>query len=54
MKIGHSSVISPWGEVVATTEDAPAIVYADIDMKQVQDMRQSIPVWKQRRFDIYE
>ena len=27
---GHSSVVSPWGEVVSTCEDEEAIVYADL------------------------
>jgi len=27
---GHSSVVSPWAEVVATTDHQESIVYADI------------------------
>ena len=27
---GHSSVVNPWGEVVATCEDEEAIIYADL------------------------
>ena len=27
---GHSSVVSPWGDVIATTEHDEHIVYADI------------------------
>ncbi|XP_069165678.1 omega-amidase NIT2 isoform X2 [Procambarus clarkii] len=27
---GHSSVVSPWGEVIATCEDEEAIIYGDI------------------------
>lgn len=27
---GHSSVVSPWGEVVSTCEEEEAIVYADL------------------------
>ncbi len=29
---GHSSVVDPWGAVVATTEHDEAIIYADIGM----------------------
>lgn len=50
---GHSSAISPWGRVVATTEHEPAIVIADVDMKEVDDMRASIPVRTQKRKDLY-
>eukprot|EP01113_Clastostelium_recurvatum_P038030 TRINITY_DN5626_c0_g1_i3.p1 TRINITY_DN5626_c0_g1~~TRINITY_DN5626_c0_g1_i3.p1 ORF type:complete len:307 (-),score=72.83 TRINITY_DN5626_c0_g1_i3:30-881(-) len=50
---GHSSIISPWGEVVATTDHAEGIVYADIDMSRVEEMRTNIPVYKQKRTDLY-
>ena len=50
---GHTSVVSPWGEVVATTEHQPAIVYADIDLAAVETVRANIPVLKQRRTDVY-
>jgi omega-amidase len=51
---GHSSVISPWGRVVATTGHQPAVVVADVDMKEVNDMRTSIPVRSQKRKDLYQ
>lgn len=51
---GHSSAISPWGRVVATTEHEPSLVLADIDMTEVSDMRASIPVSKQKRNDLYK
>uniref|UniRef100_A0A0P4VQK9 omega-amidase n=1 Tax=Scylla olivacea TaxID=85551 RepID=A0A0P4VQK9_SCYOL len=51
---GHSSVVSPWGEVVSTCEDEEAIVYADLDMDYVTKVRQMIPVQKQKRSDMYD
>ena len=50
---GHTSIISPWGKVVATTEEGPAIVYADIDLAEVLPMRKAIPVFDQTRDDLY-
>eukprot|EP01104_Vermistella_antarctica_P000495 TRINITY_DN10659_c0_g1_i1.p1 TRINITY_DN10659_c0_g1~~TRINITY_DN10659_c0_g1_i1.p1 ORF type:complete len:369 (+),score=61.28 TRINITY_DN10659_c0_g1_i1:43-1149(+) len=50
---GHSSVVSPWGEVIATTEHGPDIVYADIDIDQVEEFRTKIPTRTQKRKDIY-
>ncbi|EGG14611.1 nitrilase 2 [Cavenderia fasciculata] len=50
---GHSSVVNPWGEVISTTEHDPSIIYADIDFAKVKEMRDSIPVYKQKRTDIY-
>ncbi|EGD73458.1 hypothetical protein PTSG_05161 [Salpingoeca rosetta] len=51
---GHSSVVSPWGDVVATTDEKPDIIYADIDVSKVDEVRQSIPIRTQQRPDIYE
>ena len=50
---GHSTVVNPWGEVIATTAEAPAIVYADLDMARVAAIRDQIPVGKQTRQDLY-
>lgn len=50
---GHSSVISPWGEVLATTEESEAVVYADLQLEKVDEMRQGIPCWSQKRTDMY-
>lgn len=51
---GHSTVISPWGEVVATCEHGEAIVYADVDLENVAEMRRNIPTTNQTRSDLYE
>ncbi|KAI8380143.1 carbon-nitrogen hydrolase [Blakeslea trispora] len=50
---GHSTVVDPKGVVVATCDENETIVYADIDPKQVQEVRTNIPLYDQRRFDIY-
>jgi len=50
---GHSSIVSPWGEVVATTAEKEDIVVAEIDLAQMREMRQSIPVRYQKRTDLY-
>lgn len=50
---GHSSVISPWGEVVAKAEALPEVLFAELDFEKVENMRQSIPCWFQKRNDIY-
>merc|ERR1712212_431173 len=48
---GHSTIINPWGEVVATTEHEDTIIYADLDMNYVDEVRQMIPLSRQRRKD---
>ena len=51
---GHSTVVDPWGAVTATTEDAEAIVYADVDPAYADQVRQQVPISFQRREDIYK
>ena len=50
---GHSSVVSPFGEVVATTEHGAGIVYADVDLSEVEVRRQNMPMRHQKRSDLY-
>ena len=51
---GHSSVISPWGDVIATIDGGEAgVVFADVEIAQADVMRENIPCWKQKRNDMY-
>ncbi|WP_070963181.1 carbon-nitrogen hydrolase family protein [Vibrio sonorensis] len=47
---GHSMVIDPWGEVVASLDQEKGLLLADIDLKQVDKVRQSMPVLNHNRF----
>lgn len=51
---GHSTVVDPWGTVIATTEHGEDIVYADLDLAKVDEVRQNIPIRAQKRSDLYE
>jgi omega-amidase len=51
---GHSLAVNPWGKVIVEAEEGPSIVYADIDLKYLQEIRDQIPLTKQRRRDLYE
>lgn len=50
---GHSSVINPWGVVIATTDHAAGVVFSDIDFEKVDEVRAGIPIRNQRRDDLY-
>jgi omega-amidase len=50
---GHSTCVSPWGVVVATTDEGEGIVYADLDLAEVESVRRSIPILQQKRTDLY-
>ena len=51
---GHSTVVGPFAEVVASLDEKPGIAYADIDFKQCEERRQNMPLTKQRRTDLYD
>jgi predicted amidohydrolase len=43
---GHSTIVGPWGEVIATLDhDNPGVLIADIDLDEVQGARSKIPAW---------
>ena len=51
---GHSTIVDPFGTVVASAAEAEEIVYADIDLNHLEAIRSQIPVTFQRRNDVYE
>jgi predicted amidohydrolase len=50
---GHSMVVDPMGKVLVEADESETIVYADIDLNDMEQARSSIPVTRQRRFDVY-
>ena len=50
---GHSSVVSPWGSLLVRAEAAEDIVTADIDFMELDETRQNVPCWLQKRNDLY-
>ncbi len=36
-----------------TTDDKEAILYADIDLARLEEVREQIPITKQQRHDVY-
>ncbi|XP_076004729.1 omega-amidase NIT2 [Genypterus blacodes] len=50
---GHSTVVNPWGEVISKAGAEEAVIYADIDLQYLADIRQQIPITAQRRSDLY-
>lgn len=51
---GHSTVVNPWGQVIATTDETAGIVMAELDLDLVEEVRSSIPVGNQKRTDVYK
>jgi len=51
---GNSLAVNPFAEVIARADAAENIIYADIDLDQLEERRSQIPVQKQRRTELYE
>ncbi|XP_009759045.1 omega-amidase, chloroplastic [Nicotiana tabacum] len=51
---GHSTLVGPFGEVLATTEHDEAIIISEIDYSQIEQRRTNLPLEKQRRGDLYQ
>ncbi len=51
---GHSMVVDPMGKILAQASDKETIIYADLDMNALNETRTSIPIYAQRRFDVYQ
>lgn len=46
---GHSMIVNPWGEIVAErNESGPGLIYADLNLDEVENRRQAMPVMQHR------
>lgn len=46
---GHSMIIDPWGTVLAEAGTEPGVIYADLDMDYLYEVRKKLPSpWHQR------
>lgn len=50
---GHSMIVDPSGEVIKEAGESESTILAEVDVARVQAMRESIPVFKNRRKDLY-
>ncbi|MGF1698185.1 carbon-nitrogen hydrolase family protein [Vibrio lamellibrachiae] len=48
---GHSMVISPWGEVVLSLDSKPSNGIVEINLQQVAEIRNTMPVASHTRFE---
>ena len=50
---GHSAIIDPWGTILAEAGEAQAIISAELDMALLRQARESLPVRRDRRGELY-
>jgi len=51
---GNSIVTNPWGEIVSKLDEKEGILIQDLDLKQIDIIREELPLLKHRREDIYK
>ncbi len=50
---GDSMIVNPWGEILVEGDDHAALLLAQIDLDLVDDVRQRVPVFRDRRAEVY-
>lgn len=50
---GHSLVVDPFGKIITDMQDKEGMSVVDIDVGQVEQVRQKLPLLKNRRTDLY-
>ena len=49
---GHSMLIDPWGEVVASLAEGEGVVMGEMDAARLADVRHNLQALRHRRMDI--
>ena len=50
---GHSMIVDPNAQILSQLEENEDIVYADLSGERIDEVRKGIPIYTQRRFDVY-
>ena len=50
---GHSMIVDPWGKIVMEAGETPALLTAEVELDLVDEVRSRIPVFDDRREDVY-
>ena len=51
---GHTMICDPWGSVLGQLDENPGVLMTDIDLDRTADIRNQLPILKNRRTDIYD
>jgi len=49
---GGSAIVDPWGTVLASLSDKVGVAVADIDLDQIAQLRQRMPIRQHRRLPL--
>ena len=51
---GFSTIVDPWGTVLASTDETESIITARIEPDRQEEVRQQLPLLRHRREDVYQ
>lgn len=51
---GHSIICDPWGQILGELESEEGVLLTEIDTDRASDIRNQLPILKNRREDVYE
>lgn len=51
---GNSLIADPWGSIISRLDEKEGILIQDIDLQYIDEIRESLPLLKHRREDIYK
>lgn len=51
---GHSMVVDPWGEILCEGTETETILYANLDLDRIDQIRNELPLLRHRRTDLYQ
>jgi predicted amidohydrolase len=46
---GHSMIVDPWGEILAMQTEGEGVIYAEIDLDYLADIRRRFPTLEHQR-----
>ena len=51
---GNSMIVDPWGTVLARAQDKPGVIFGEINLDHLDEVRRKLPSLANRRGDVYE
>ena len=51
---GHSALVNPWGEIISQADEKETVLYGEVDLDYLKNIRKQLPLLLHRRTDLYE